>query len=46
MFATATDGEAHSQKRSAVAIKDMVQSSPLQNNIADTGSKLIVIYKF
>lgn len=42
MFATATDGEAHSQKSSAVATKDMVQFSPLQNNIAGIGSKLII----
>ncbi|KAK1379301.1 hypothetical protein POM88_026045 [Heracleum sosnowskyi] len=38
MFATVTDGEAHNQKGTAVATKDMVQFSPLQNNIADIGS--------
>ncbi|KAL8104330.1 DUF724 domain-containing protein 3-like [Apium graveolens] len=37
MFATIIDGEAHSQKSSAVDTKDMVQF-PLQNNIADIGS--------
>lgn len=41
MFAIATDGEAHSQESSAMALKDMVQCSPQQNNIADIGSKLI-----
>lgn len=38
MFAIATDGEAHSQESSAMALKDMVQCSPQQNNIADIGS--------
>lgn len=41
MFATIIDGEAHSQKSSAVDTKDMVQF-PLQNNIADIGSKLTI----